>query len=168
MLVVLWAATSTGCDFLTRSPVTALLLGLVSSALVAAGIADLRTGLIPRALVVPAILAAALLDVYAHGVVAGLIVSALVSALWIPFGMRLISKRLAGGGDAKVMWANWLVMMAFPGVYPIILIVAWVSLFAAVSAVRRRVFRKTHYRAGLALALTANASWLLGLLFMRF
>ena len=66
------------------------------------------------------------------------------------------------------MWANWLVMMAFPGVYPIILIVAWVILFAAVSAVCRRVFRKTHYRAGLALTLTANASWLLGLLFMRF
>jgi len=145
-----------------------MLLGFTSSALFAAGIADLRTGLIPRGLVVPAILAAAALAIYAHGIVAGLIISVLVSGTWIPFGALLISKRLVGGGDIKVIWATLLVMAAFPGVYPFLLVAAWVMLLDVVLVTLRLISRKKRYRAGLALALTANISWVLGLLFMRF
>ncbi|MDA8269990.1 MAG: hypothetical protein M0Z39_01075 [Actinomycetota bacterium] len=165
------AATSAplalGFYLISRSPVSAVLFGLVSAIFLAAGVADLRTGRIRNSYMATAATAAVILQITANGFVGGLIRIAVVLAAWSVVApiwrrpTRTVGKQI-GGGDLKMIGVTWLVLAAFPFGLALILLLIW-AMGVLVATLVSRLAGRRRLRAGMLLALVALGVWTLGL-----
>ena len=150
------------CGLITHTVITPLLIGVLSGIFVAAGLDDLRTGVIPNVSMAIAALVAFVLVVYAAGVVDATLRLAFVTLLWSLIATARYARGGIGGGDLKMIGVTWLVFAAFPPAMALLLMMLWALIFSVILAALR-IRKVRHLRAGLALATAAILTWVIGL-----
>jgi Flp pilus assembly protein protease CpaA len=156
-----------GFHFLTRSPVSAVLLGLISAIFLASALSDIRSGKIPNRLMIAAACLAVLMQMSIYGALAGLIRSAAVALLWLVIASLWHSRKSIGGGDLKMIGVTWLVFAVFPSGSAVYLVLLWAFVCSLLSLPVLLVMRKRrikHFRYAPILAAAAMIVWTIGLI----
>lgn len=150
---------------LTNSVILGLAFGLTAGIFITAGLNDVRTGVISNASMMIAAVAVLAIQVTANGFYGGLIRSVVIAVIWILIATIRFARSGVGGGDLKMIGVTWLALAAFPAPLALMLMMLWALILTAI-VVALRLRRIRHFRAGLALAVSAIATWIIGLLIL--
>ena len=150
---------------LTNSVILALAFGLTAGIFIRAGLNDVRTGVIPNVSMLIATAAVLAIQVTANGFYGGLIHSIVIAVIWVLIATIRFARSGVGGGDLKMIGVTWVTLAAFPVPLALMLMMLWALILTAI-VVALRLRRIRHFRAGLALAVSAIATWISGLLIL--